>query len=187
METGEWYCCLDPELEALRNKARDAVHQHNTLSPRERGNIAPALKALLAQAGDAFVEAPFHCAYGFNIHLGRRVYLNAGCTILDTASVHIGENSMLGPGVQIYCSEHHSDAALRRSGLEVAKPVNIGANVWIGGGAIILSGVTIGDGAIVGAGSVVTLSVAAGETVVGNPARLIRPRGGGLQALITRP
>ena len=174
MAAGQWYCCFDPELDALRTRARDAVHHHNTLAPAERGNIAPALRALFAEAGEGcFIEAPFHCPYGMNISLGRRVYLNAGCTILDTATVRIGDGSMLGPGVQIYCPEHHKDPTLRRSGLEIARPVEIGAEVWIGGGAIVLGGVTIGDRAIVGAGAVVTRSVPSGATVVGNPARSI--------------
>jgi maltose O-acetyltransferase len=172
MIAGEWYCSLTPELEALRVAAREAVYRHNTLPPGERGNIAPALKALFAEAPDSsFIEAPFHCSYGFNIVLGARVYLNAGCTILDNAPVRIGNGSMLGPGVQIYCADHHRDPDLRRTGLEIARPVAIGENVWIGGGAIILGGITIGSRAIVGAGAVVTRDVAAGMTVVGNPAR----------------
>lgn len=172
MAVGAWYTCIDPELEDLRMHAREAVHQHNSLPPGRRGNIGPALAGLLAEvAADTFVEAPFHCAYGMNIALGESVYLNAGCTILDTARVTIGDSSMLGPSVQIYCAEHHTDAVKRAAGLEIAKPVRIGRNVWIGGGAIILPGVTVGDGAIVGAGSVVTRDVASGTTVVGNPAR----------------
>lgn len=174
MAAGEWYCCLDDELEALRRTARVALHQHNTLPPDERGSMAPALKALLAgTTADAFIEAPFHCAYGMNIALGEGVYLNAGCVILDSGKVSIGSRSMLGPGVHIYCAEHHKDTALRRAGIEIARPVSIGEDVWIGGGAIILGGVTIGDGAIVGAGSVVTRGVPAGATVAGNPARAL--------------
>jgi maltose O-acetyltransferase len=172
MAAGEWYTCLDPELEVLRVAARDAVHEHNTMPPRERGNIGPALRRLLGHVGDnARIEAPFHCAYGFNIALGDKVFLNAGCTILDTAPVRIGKSTLLGPNVQIYCAEHHKDAALRSAGLEIARPVQIGARCWIGGGAVILGGVAIGDGAIVGAGAVVTRDVPAGATVVGNPAR----------------
>lgn len=171
---GEWYCCLDSELDELRARARRAVHQHNTLLPDERGNMAPALQALFDEvAADAFLEAPFHCSYGINITLGAGVYLNAGCTILDSAPVTIGDGTMLGPGVHIYCAEHHKDIALRRAGLEIARPVTIGKDVWIGGGAIILAGVTIGDGAIVGAGAVVRRDVAPGATVVGNPARVL--------------
>ncbi|MBP1887176.1 sugar O-acetyltransferase [Sinorhizobium mexicanum] len=174
MGAGAWYRCLDPELDELRARARRAIHQHNILPPDERGGLAPALRALFADvAADVFVEAPFHCSYGLNIRLGDRVYLNAGCTILDSAPVVIGSDTMLGPGVQIYCAEHHKDPALRREGLEIARPVTIGENVWIGGGAIILAGVTIGDGAIVGAGAVVTRDVAPGATVVGNPARVV--------------
>jgi maltose O-acetyltransferase len=175
MMAGEWYCCLDPELDELRARARRAMHQHNTLPPDERGSMAPALEALFAEvAADVFIEAPFHCSYGINIRLGAGVYLNAGCTILDSAPVTIGDRSMLGPGVHIYCAEHHKDVVLRRAGLEIARPVTIGKDVWIGGGAIILAGVTIGDGAIVGAGAVVRRDVAAGATVVGNPARVLR-------------
>jgi maltose O-acetyltransferase len=175
MAAGEWYSCLDPELDALRLTAREAVHQHNTMPPAERADMAPALRALFGSvADDVVIEAPFHCSYGINIHLGARVFLNAGCTILDSGRVTIGEGTMLGPSVQIYCAEHHKDAALRAQGLEVARPVTIGADVWIGGGAIILGGVTIGAGAIVGAGSVVTKDVAAGAVVAGNPARALR-------------
>ncbi|MDA7965004.1 sugar O-acetyltransferase [Ruegeria sp.] len=172
MEAGEWYCCLDPELDALRAQARRAVHVHNHSDPDTRGAMAPALHALLARVGqDCLIEAPFHCAYGINIHLGNRVYFNAGCTILDTARVQIGDGTMLGPNVQIYCAQHAKDPEQRAQGLEIAHAVAIGRNVWVGGGAIILPGVTVGDNAIIGAGSVVTKDLPSGQTVVGNPAR----------------
>jgi maltose O-acetyltransferase len=172
MASGEWYDCRVPELEALRTVAARAVFEHNSLPPDERDNIAPGLRALLGTVGtDARIEAPFHCPYGFNIHLGDEAFINAGSVILDTAPVRIGARTLLGPHVQIYCAEHHKDADRRAAGLEIARPVTIGADVWIGGGAIILAGVSIGDRAIVGAGAVVTRDVAAGATVVGNPAR----------------
>lgn len=175
MAAGEWYSCMDAELDGLRWRARRAVHQHNTVLPAERGAVAPLLHALFASVAEgAFIEAPFHCAYGFNITLGRNVYLNTSCVILDSARVVIGDGAMLGPAVQIYCAEHHLDPVSRAQGVEIAKPVTIGRDVWIGGGAILLAGVTIGDGAIVGAGSVVTRDVPPGATVVGNPARPIR-------------
>jgi maltose O-acetyltransferase len=174
MAAGEWYSCVDPELEALRAIAATAVFEHNSLPPNQRGDIAPSLGALLGTVGaGARIEAPFHCPYGFNIHLGEAVFLNAGCVILDTAPVRIGARTLLGPNVQVYCAEHHKDAAKRAAGLEMAKPVTIGQDVWIGGGAIILAGVTIGDRAIVGAGAVVTRDVPADATVVGSPARQI--------------
>lgn len=137
--------------------------------------MSPLLRALFASVAEgAFIEAPFHCAYGFNITLGANVYLNTGCVILDSAPVRIGDGAMLGPAVQIYCAEHHLDPVARSQSIEIAKPVTIGRDVWIGGGAILLAGITIGDGAIVGAGSVVTRDVLAGTTVVGNPARPIK-------------
>ena len=177
MAAGEWYTCLDDELEALRALARDAVFEHNCLPPRQRGNLGPGLKALLGGVGEgARIEAPFHCAYGFNLFLGAGTFLNAGCTILDTAPVRIGKGTLLGPNVQIYCAEHHREASGRLAGLEIAKPVTIGDNAWIGGSAVILAGISIGEGAIVGAGAVVTRDVAANATVVGNPARGVAPR-----------
>ena len=174
MDAGDWYCCIDPELDGMRERAYEAVHEHNMLPPRQRGNVGPALAALFAFIGrEVRIEAPFHCAYGINIILGARVCLNAGCTILDSGTVRIGERCMLGPGVHIYCAEHHKDPVLRAEGMEIARPVEIGHDVWIGGGAIIIGGVTIGNGAIVGAGAVVTKSVPAGAIVAGNPARPI--------------
>ncbi len=172
MIAGAWYRCLDDQLEELRMAARDAVHAHNTLPPEDRQALSPPLAGLFAQHGcDCMIEAPFHCSYGFNIHLGQAVYLNAGCTILDSAPVHIGSGSMIGPGTQILCAEHHLDRDKRRAGLEIAKPVLLGADVWIGAGAIVMPGVSIGDAAIVGAGAVVTRDVAPGARVVGVPAR----------------
>ncbi len=174
MQRGEWYSCLDPELDAMRARAQRAVYQHNALPPDERGDVAPLLKALLAGIGPRVrIEAPFHCAYGCNIHLSADVFLNFGCTILDTAPVRIGARTMLGPNVQIYCANHHRDPVKRAAGLENARPVTIGSHVWVGGGAILLPGVNIGDRAIIGAGSVVTGDVAADATVAGNPARPI--------------
>lgn len=178
MEAGEWYNCMDAELEGLRNLAQGALYEHNHLPPPERGDLGPRLRALLGGVGQAVrIEAPFHCAYGHNLFLGDAVYFNAGCVVLDTARVKIGAGTMLGPAVQIYCAEHARDRAERAAGLEIAKPVTIGKDVWIGGASVLLSGVTVGDGAIIGAGSVVTRNVAAGDTVFGNPARPARTEG----------
>lgn len=172
MTSGAWYCCLDDGFEDLRRAARRACHQHTTMDPDARGCCAPRLAELLAGLGEgAWIEAPFHCSYGLNITLGAGAYLNAGCVILDSARVTIGAGSMLGPGTHIYCADHHRDRDQRRAGIERALPVTLGADVWIGGGAILLPGVTIGDGAIVGAGAVVARDVAAGTRVAGVPAR----------------
>jgi maltose O-acetyltransferase len=119
----------------------------------------------------ALVRPPFFCDHGHNIALGAGAFLNYNCIILDVEPVTIGEGTAIGPAVQILAADHPRDPGLRRQGLRSGRPVTIGANVWIGGGAIVLPGVTIGDDAIVGAGSVVTRDIAAGATVVGNPAR----------------
>ncbi|WP_299597078.1 sugar O-acetyltransferase [uncultured Tateyamaria sp.] len=172
MEAGEWYTCLDDTLEDLRMVALNAVHAHNHLSPSERRTLSAPLRALFAQVGtNCLIEAPFHCSYGRNIHLGAEVFINSGCVILDSASVRIGEGTMIGTGAQILCADHHRDPVKRRAGIERALPVTIGADVWIGAGAIIMPGVTIMDQAIVGAGAVVTKDIAEGATVVGVPAR----------------
>lgn len=128
----------------------------------------------MGHAGEgADVRSPFHCDYGYNIHLEDGVFLNFGCVILDVVAVRIGAGTQIGPGVQILTADHPRDPALRAKRLEYGRPVTIGRNVWIGGGALVLPGVTIGDDAIVGAGSVVTRDVAAGTTVAGVPARVI--------------
>ena len=177
MLAGQWYTCHCEDLADRRAVARLAVYEHNTAPPQSRGSIGPLLRKLMAEVGlGVFVEAPFHCAYGFNVHLAEGVYLNAGCVILDSAPVRIGAGSLLGPSVHIYCAEHHLDRQKREAGIERAQHVTIGAGVWIGGGAIILPGITIGDGAIVGAGSVVTHDVRSGSRVAGNPARLLKTR-----------
>jgi maltose O-acetyltransferase len=120
---------------------------------------------------DAVIRPPFFCDYGSNIHLGNGVFLNFNCVILDVVEVIIGDRTQIGPAVQIYAADHPRDAETRRAGLEFGRPVRIGSDVWIGGGAILLPGITIGGGAMIGAGSVVTRDVAAGITVTGNPAR----------------
>jgi maltose O-acetyltransferase len=126
-----------------------------------------------ASVGDqALIRPPFFCDCGYNISLGPGAFLNYNCIVLDVEPVVIGEGKAIGPAVQILASDHPRDPRLRREKVRFGRPVTIGANVWIGGGAIVLPGVTIGDDAIVGAGSIVTRDVAAGATVVGNPARV---------------
>ncbi|WP_237267436.1 sugar O-acetyltransferase [Sulfitobacter alexandrii] len=172
MAAAAWYSCLDPELETLRGRARRAIHAHNRQPPAEPATMSAPLRALFAACGpDCLVEAPFHASYGCHIHLGARVYINANCVILDSARVEIGDGTMIGTGAQIICAQHHKDPAERARGMEIALPVTIGSDVWIGAGAIVMPGVTLGRGAIVGAGAVVTRDVAEGQTVVGAPAR----------------
>ena len=125
---------------------------------------------------DVVIRPPFFIDYGYNISVGDGVFMNFNCVILDIMSVTIGDRTQIGPGVQILAADHPRDAATRRTMLEFGRPVTIGADVWIGGGAIILPGVTIGDGALIGAGAVVTRDVPDGATVVGNPAKILPPK-----------
>ena len=172
MLAGELYRASDPELEADAMQTRAWLARFNAAlaaSDAERRLILAERFAVIG-AG-AVVRPPFHCDYGYNIRLGAGAFLNFDCVILDVVAVEIGDGAQIGPAVQIYAADHPRDAETRRRGLELGRPVVIGRNVWIGGGAIILPGVTVGDDAIVGAGSVVTRDVPAGATVMGNPAR----------------
>jgi maltose O-acetyltransferase len=172
MLAGELYRADDPELERDRAACRAWMERYNsTLNTPEPHRLA-LLRELLTDVGDdAIIRPPFYCDYGFNIRLGPGTFLNFNCVVLDVVQVTIGAGTRIGPAVLIYTADHPREAAVRRSGAEFGRPVVIGSNVWIGGGAIILPGVTIGDDAIVGAGSVVTRDVPAGATVRGVPAK----------------
>lgn len=163
----------DPELQADQTAARQWMARYNAAmgaSPAERRDL---LRQKMGEVGEgAIIRPPFHCDYGYNIRLGRGAFLNFNCIILDVCEVEIGDQTQIGPAVQILTADHPRDPTQRAEGVEFGKPVTIGRNVWIGGGAIILPGVTIGDDAVIGAGSVVTRDVPEGATAVGNPARL---------------
>ncbi len=174
MLAGQPYRPDAPEIQAEQAATKEWLARYNA----SLGLPGDARRALLAErlgeVGEgAVIRPPFHCDYGFNIRLGDGAFLNFNCVILDVVNVTIGAGTQIGPAVQIYAADHPRDPAQRREGLELGRPVRIGCNVWIGGGAIILPGITIGDDAVVGAGSVVTRDVPAGVTVAGNPARAI--------------
>jgi maltose O-acetyltransferase len=176
MLAGELYDAGAPEIQADLAATRKWLARYNAaldMAPAERRKLL--LERLSAVGEGAEIRPPFHCDYGFNIRLGAGVFLNFNCVILDVVDVVdvvIGERTQIGPAVQILAADHPRDAATRASGLEFGRPVRIGRNVWIGGGAIILPGVTIGDDAVIGAGSVVTRDVPAGTAAFGNPARV---------------
>ncbi len=175
MLAGELYAAEGPELAADNRRISDWMDRYNATHARTQPEREALLREAFAHVGaGANIRPPFYCDYGYNISLGAAVFLNFNCVILDVVQVTIGDRSQIGPGVQILTADHPRDAALRAQMLEFGRPVTIGANVWIGGGAIILPGVTIGDNSIIGAGSVVTRDVPAGAVAVGNPAR-IRP------------
>jgi len=172
MLAGELYVATGEELAADARRVAEWMDRYNASIAATQRDHAALLREMLAEVGEgAYLRPPFHCDYGYNISLGKGVFLNFNCIILDVVKVTIGDRTQIGPGVQILTADHPRDPAQRRAGLEFGRPVTIGADVWIGGGAIVLPGVTIGDEAIVGAGAVVTRDVPAGATVVGNPAR----------------
>ena len=175
MVAGELYVASDPELVRERARARELVARYNATGQDEQKERSSLLAQLLAGMGhDAWIEPPFFCDYGWNISLGERAFLNFNCVILDCAAVDIGAGSMLGPAVQLCAATHPVDPAERATGLEYARPIVIGKNVWIGAGAIVGAGVTVGDDAVIGAGSIVLRDVPARVLAAGNPCRVIR-------------
>jgi maltose O-acetyltransferase len=174
MLAGELYDPLDPELVAARARARDLCQSLNATREGQQEDRRRLLAGLFGRGGDSvWMQPPFYCDYGSNIELGERVFFNFNCVVLDVCAVRIGSYSLFGPAVQIYTPMHPFNAALRRRE-EYGKPVEIGADVWVGGGAIILPGVRIGSGAVIGAGSVVTRDVPERTFAAGNPCRAVR-------------
>lgn len=174
MLAGEAYDPFDPELVAARERARDLCWDLNATRERDQTTRRALLLQLFACGGDtAWIQPPFYCDYGSNIHLGERVYFNFNCVVLDVCRVTIGDFTLIGPAVQIYAATHPMDAAERRLH-ELGKPVEIGSDAWIGGSAVICPGVTIGSKTVIGAGSVVTKSIPGGVFAAGNPCRVIR-------------
>lgn len=168
------YFPWDEELSGDRLRAKKLCKTYNNLDFDLADERKEVLKELFQREGDPHIEPNFWCDYGYNISFGRGFYANHNLTILDCARVRFGDNVLCAPNVQIYTAGHPLDAETRNTGLEFAREVNIGNNVWIGGGAIILPGVSIGNNVVVGAGSVVTRDIPDGVVVGGNPARIIR-------------
>lgn len=176
MLAGELYNSHDSTLTADRLQVAALIHKYNS-TPHNPATHFIQLEEILASVGEGTViRPPFFVDYGYNIRVGRGVFLNFNCVLLDVCAIEIGDLAQIGPGVQIYAADHPRDPEVRRSNLENGRPVRIGANVWIGGASIILPGITIGDDVIIGAASVVTRDVPAGATVIGNPARIQTPR-----------
>ena len=174
MTAGEMYDPLDPELAAARERARDLCQALNNTREAEVAERRRLLRDIFPAGGDSvWMQPPFFCDYGFNITLGERVFFNFNCIVLDVCPVRIGSFTLFGPSVQILTPVHPMNAEQRRRE-EFGKPVAIGDDVWVGGGAIILPGVTIGSRAVIGAGSIVTRDVPDGVFAAGNPCRVIR-------------
>lgn len=175
MLANEMYAPADEELQTMRQAARRLMYRFNQSDPDNQADRRSILLELLGKIGiNSEIEPPFYCDYGSLIFLGENVFINFNCVLLDCSKITIGDNCMIAPGCQILTAYHPLEAKLRNSGRELAAPITIGNNVWLGAGVIVLPGVTIGDGAVIGAGSIVTKSVPANSLAVGNPARVIR-------------
>lgn len=177
MLAGELYDPLDPQLSRERERCRDLCLALNNTREAQKDERARIIAELFGKRTDVWIQPPFFCDYGTNITVGTKVFFNFNCVVLDVAPVTIGNNVLFAPAVQIYTATHPLDAATRRQWLEFARPISIGSDVWVGGGAIICPGVTIGDRTVIGAGSVVTKDIPSGVVAAGNPARVIRELG----------
>ena len=174
MQAGELYDPMDIELVTARARARDLCQALNATRETQQDERRQILRELFAAGGDTvWMQPPFFCDYGSNVELGERVFFNFNCVVLDVCPVRIGSYTLFGPAVQIYTPMHPMNAQLRRE-REFGKPVEIGSDVWVGGGAIILPGVRIGSRSVIGAGSVVTRDIPDGVFAAGNPCRVIR-------------
>src|SRR5205085_12113858 len=174
MLAGELYDPHDPELAAARIRARNLCQDLNATREEQTQERRRILKELLGSGGDdVWLQPPFFCDYGWNILLGRKCFFNFNCVVLDVCRVTVGDFTLFGPAVQVYTATHPLNAELRRK-QEFAKPIEIGSDVWIGGGAIICPGVKIGSRSVIGAGSVVTRDIPARVFAAGNPCRVIR-------------
>jgi len=173
MLAGEVYTCLDPELKLDREQAKKLMRAFNKSDNEAEQQVL--IRQMFGGIGkNLIIWPPYYCSYGRYTFFGDNVFINYNCTILDNIPVRIGNHVMIGPSVSIYTAAHALQAELRNQGLEVAKPVTIEDNAWLGGGVIILPGVKIGKNAVVGAGAVVSRDVPPNSIVVGNPARVLR-------------
>lgn len=175
MLNGELYLATDKELTEMHQVAKKLIRQLNFSEPEDENSRIQITKRLFGSIGDNFlIEPPFYCDYGCHIVAGDNLYINYDCTILDCNMVYLGKNVLIGPKVQIYTALHPTDPQIRMSGKELAKPVSIGDNVWLGGGVIVCPGVSIGNNVTVGAGSIVTKDIPDNVVAVGNPCRIIK-------------
>jgi maltose O-acetyltransferase len=166
---------FDASLREDAMRCRELLRRINDATPEQDDERDAWLCELLGAFGeDSNIRPPFRCELGFQIYVGDRVFANFGLVCLDTAPVTIGDDSQLGPGVQLLTPNHPLEPGPRRDRWESAEPITIGRNVWLGGGVIVCPGVTIGDDTVVGAGAVVTRDLPPGVLAVGNPARVVR-------------
>ena len=167
--------CYNPAYEAEIKKCKDKCYEYNRLNPNDYETQSSILKKLLGSMGDNVVfTPPFWCDYGYNISVGDYFYSNHNLIIQDGANVSFGNHVFIAPNCCFTTAEHAIDPVQREAGMEIAKPIIVGNNVWIGAGSTILAGVKIGDNSVIGAGSVVTKSIPCNVIAVGVPCKVMR-------------
>jgi maltose O-acetyltransferase len=175
MLSGELYWAMDEELATMQTKASQLLYNFNFSQPDQVDRRKDIILSLFGKIGfNCLIRPPFYCDYGCHIFAGDNLYINYDCTILDCNTVHLGNNVLLAPKVQIYTAYHPTNPEVRLSGKELAAPVSIGDNVWFGGGAIVCPGVSIGSNVTIGAGSIVTKNIPDNVIAAGNPCRVIK-------------
>ena len=175
MLRGELYLADDREIAAAQARSQALQERFNATPHAEQELRGSLLRELLGEVGDrVVVRPPFYCDYGTHISIGAGTFVNYGCVLLDVAPIRIGAACQLATRVQLLTATHPIDPGPRRIGWESAEPIELGDNVWLGGGAIVCPGVTIGDDTVVGAGAVVTRDLPAGVVAAGVPARVVR-------------
>ncbi|WP_405934067.1 sugar O-acetyltransferase [Streptomyces longwoodensis] len=175
MQAGDLYIADNPEIARRQQQAVRLAARYQAAHAEDADAARPLLAELLGALGEeAQVRPPLYVDYGSNIRIGARTFVNYNLTALDVADIVIGADCQIGPNVQLLTPTHPLEPGPRRDKLEAARPITIGDNVWLGGGAIVLPGVTIGDNSVIGAGAVVTKDVPANVVAVGNPARPVR-------------
>lgn len=178
MLAGELYVYGDAELQAATARAQALLERYNATRHEQRAERDRLLRELFASVGEGVVvQPPLRCDYGTQVSIGAHTFINFDCVMLDGAPIAIGAYCQLATQVQLLTATHPVDPESRRAGWEYARPITIGENVWLGGGAIVLPGVTIGADTVVGAGAVVTRHLPAGVVAAGNPARILREIG----------
>lgn len=174
MLAGDLYIA-DQEIEDLTRRSARLAEAYGRVALLDDEAARAILTDLLGTLGEGSgIRPPLYVDYGKNIHVGARTFVNFNLTALDVATIHIGDDCMIGPNVQLLTPIHPVEPQPRKDKLEGAKPIVIGDNVWLGGGVIVCPGVTIGENSVIGAGSVVTRDIPANVVAVGNPARVIR-------------
>jgi maltose O-acetyltransferase len=175
MLAGDRYRADDPELAAEFARGQQLSERYNNSSSSDPIGRRALLVELLGSFGaQSEIRPPLHCNYGPRIHVGAGTLANFGLVCLDVATISIGDDVQIGPNVQLLTATHSIEPGPRRDKWESGRPIDIGDNVWLGGGVIVCPGVSIGANTVVGAGAVVVRDLPANVVAVGNPARVIK-------------